>query len=479
MISVNGVSPSNTRYSIDHQYTGSASNISTDFKVVAFTNPADSEEPVTIEVTVSGIVDVRIQSITVEYTENYGLTIGETALTSDNVGSDGTITDLTGVEGTVKFTPANGDTPATLTLKGATINGDIQMESSADNKALIINLDGENEITGGMISFSNSQYPGDLTFTGTGSLNIGGEEAIFDGVNSVNTSNGLYIATDFPNPYCQNGFYLSHLSSDNNEVTSATISTSVTYPIWVYKGDFSTGTGFTQVTDANKSNILGDDDVKLSYNNNILTLNGFTANTYYTGDKYTYFMTYIGNELDNLTVNLASVSEIEGKGFYFEKENATLSFTTGETPGKLTISDYDYVVDSYQNTTVKYEKGLGNYFGEISVDWPRLKIGETLITGSNPVEGYEGVSYDDENNILTLDGTTIGTSGGSTVTDIFVYIKDLTVEISGSNTLYGRFWGQYEENDTKGTIFFKKASDAPEKYIINYIWNCRWPRPNN
>lgn len=439
-------------------------------------NPRSSWESISIFLNYTGSqesADLTIESISfltgVDGVTYYDLWVSDTEVTSLNA------TDIIGSNisnGKVSFTPANGDTPATLTLKGATINGDIQMESSADNKALIINLDGKNEITYGTISFSNSQYHGDLTFKGTGSLNIGGGEAIFDGVNSVNTSNGLYIATDFPNPYCQNGFYLSRLSSDNNEVTSATISTSVTYPIWVYKGDFSTGTGFTQVTDANKSNILGDDDVKLSYKNNILTLNGFTANTYYTGENYTYFMTYIGNELENLTVNLANVSEIEGKGFYFEKENATLSFTTGETPGKLTISDYDNVVDSYQSTTVKYKNDLGNYFGEISVDWPRLVIGETKVTGNETdpiiVKDFENntvstgtISFNKETNTLSLtDNATIGTLGS--VTDIFVYIKDLTVEISGSNTLYGRFWGGYEENDTKGTIFFKKASNEQE-----------------
>ena len=79
---------------------------------------------------------------------------------------------------------------------------------------------------------------------------------------------------------------------------------------------------------------------------------------------------------------------------------------------------------------------------------------------ASTIGDYSNVSFDDEMKTLTLGGVTIGTQN-STNTDITVYIKDLNVEISGTNTVYGRFYGFYEEDGIRaGTITFKKKSGA-------------------
>ena len=92
------------------------------------------------------------EDYTVSEPISYGLTIGVTELTSDNVTADGNITGLTGVTGTVKFMPANAETPATLILDNATIGtseGPTYIMSNYANGQLTISLAGTNKLYGG------------------------------------------------------------------------------------------------------------------------------------------------------------------------------------------------------------------------------------------------------------------------------------------------------------------------------------------
>lgn len=399
----------------------------------------------------------QISSITLTFSgTDYGISVGNYRVTSNNASN--VLGDATS---SVSYHNDNKE----LTLNGATITGNIVKSSSADDKALIINL-GESNILTGSIAF-NSQL-GDLTFTGDGSLAISSEEGVLSGIKEFNAS-GFYLATDHPLPFINEyGYYLCAVpdaSGTDRSVKQLTVSKDLeVYPIWVHN---ETGTGYTQVTKDNKDNVLSNNHIAYNNETPTLTLSDYTLTT--TGGSQSLYAFYIGKDLKNMTVNLVGNSTIGdndngGSGFAFEElseqeEKASLTFTTSKTsPGSLTVGSE--LTDG--SVTVNYSNGLGYTIStkKVSTDWTRLIIGETPITGNaTTVEGYENVSFDDENNILTLSGATIGSSQ-TTGTDIFVYMKDLTVEISGTNTINGRFWGQYEKDRVKGTILFKKVSNA-------------------
>lgn len=85
-----------------------------------------------------------------------GLTIAGTPITSDNIGTNGVISGVSGItSGTVSFAEAQSDpeTPATLTLDNASITGDIKF-----NASLTVHLVGDNTIT----KPENSSYAFDL-----------------------------------------------------------------------------------------------------------------------------------------------------------------------------------------------------------------------------------------------------------------------------------------------------------------------------
>ena len=366
---------------------------------------------------------VTIKEITVTYeTNNYGLTVAGIPVTSANAA------DILGDQSSsVSFTPANGSTPATLTLNNATISSGIT--TSLD--ALTINLGGTSSTSSlsGGISCSGSATDKTLAFSGTGSLTISNEnEIVFYGFTSVTPGDGLYIATDNPN----NILY----------ATSATISTKETYPIWVYN---KASGKYIQLTD---DAIL---DGAVSYNGSkqILTLNNFVCNE--TNQEFVF---HIGGSLTNLTVDLVGTNGMFYNCFYYHKpaggENLQLTYTTSSSNGRLEFSGGA----TYNDVDCAYDDGLGFYSTTISTDWPRLSVGDTLVRGTvSSVGDYDNISYDDETKTLTLSGTTIG-SQSSTATAILVYIKDLKVAISGSNTLYGRFDGEYS---SAGTISFQNT----------------------
>ena len=383
---------------------------------------------------------------------------GQTTITVAGNTPDATTGTITGdgiTSGTVSFEASTN----TLTLNAATINGSIEKTASKEGDQLIIILFGTNTVNGQILFQSeNRSYPGDLTFKGSGSLNIASndENGVIDGVSSVNTDEGLYIATDSPNPNCHNGYYTNSTNADDNSVKSLTVSSSETYPIWVYNS--SSSTKYTQLTAASSTfttaNVDDDHSGSVSFNGTTLTLNSFNCKT--ANDAYVF---YIGESKKELTINLEGTSCIFGNCFHYLTANNTLTFKTSEsTPGSL---EFTTSLSFWKDVTFEYSNGLGLYSNKISTDWPRLQIGNTYVRGTaTPVEGYSNVSFDDKKKILSLGGVTIGAEG-ATVTDINVYIKDLTVEISGNNTVYGRFFGSYEENGSRaGTITFKKKSGA-------------------
>lgn len=441
-ISVNGESPSNTSYNVDHSYSGTASSISTDFKVVTFNNPENenTEVPITIVVSVSGTVDVRIQSIKVEYTEDYGLKIGETALTSDNVDSEGNITGLTGIT----FTPGNN----TLTLNNATIEGDII------SQALTINLVGNNTISGKIHPSGYDVSEGELAFTGTenSSLTINassGSAAIYN-YTSVNfgsyklttsTSPGVYYNSDYHN------LWTNHFGGGGGNAGNVTLTTKTVYPLWIGNSTYT----FTQVTEDNKSKILGDS--KISFDgNNTLTLSeatlvgsiisGLSGGLTIVVDKEN-FITMTSTAGDSTLTRIRNIAS-----------NASLTIKKSNNEGICSfvvngpIKNFSSI--SYENGIYlsSAEDGLGNdlnpafiyynYSGGFqytdnstikSLTFSTTKpsesiwIGETQVGEDGSFTGIENVSFDKESKTLTLNGATISNN-------IISSLPNLTIKLT-------------------------------------------------
>ena len=364
--------------------------------------------------------------------------------------------DFSGVNittGTVHF-----DAPtSTLTLTGATITGNI----STTLGNLTINLVGSNTLNGCISNEEDYEYTS-LSFTGNGSLGITGAEGVFNDIESYELASGLYLASDSPAPYCDGS---SLRGADGNEVSNITISANVTYPVWVYTGGQTTD--YTQLT-ATTNSVNGTSGTA-SYNGNLLTLTNFDCNT--TGGGYAF---YIGREMDQLTVNLSGSSTITGAGFYFANNDATLTFTKGETDGSLQVQDGQMATCSDGIPSIACENGLVLNDRTVSTGGIRIDIADYPFTESGSL--YEGkVSYDASTNTLTInDGLTIGSATASS--DITVYVDHLIVELNGESRIYGNI--QYASANQSSSIQINKADGATSANLtlsdVSGFGSCTW-----
>ena len=348
--------------------------------------------------------------------------------------------------GKVSFTPADNTTtpatPATLTLNGATINGSISI--SSELAALTINLVGEN--TSGLIT--NEQGHTTVSFTGEGSIDI--NNGVFNNI-SCELASGLYLATDSPAPYNDDG---TLRGADGSAVSSITISNKETYPIWVCNTG-SELTGYTQLT-ADDPLVNGTNGTA-SYNGSILTLTNFACTT--TDGEPAF---YIGQDVDNLIVNLKGTNTINmGNGFYFLEDNANLTFTTGtgENVGSFTVTGDDITIS---NISISCKDGLvfnegvdNNIVYSVSTDGVRVKVGDVSVSSTTEdVLGDDNVSFNAEFNTLTLSGVDLS----QLEEGIQVYVDSLIVNISGENTIGGRII--YEGRSQSSSIQINKDGEA-------------------
>ena len=185
--------------------------------------------------------------------------------------------------------------------------------------------------------------------------------------------------------------------------------------------------------------IWNGDGVSFDEATNTLTLDG--ANIY-CGSRWAF---EFGPTVTAMNVVLKGTNTIRGNGFRFMESPVSLTFMTDvAAPGNLTISGEDYTfvgtTVSQGSTTVYCENGLvydaaqkkvGISEYNVTVGGiPVTSINVSRITGEN-ISGI--VSFDVENNILTLNGATIDMSqkdGYPVESDI----KDLKVLLIGKNT---------------------------------------------
>ena len=270
----------------------------------------NNSETESIPLTISSIEIVPIYDITIAGTEVDGDNASNIFAGGEN-------------DGKVSFTPATGDTPATLTLNGANIEGGV----SCNLDALTIHLSGDN-------SLESIEGGGSLTFSGenNATLSLNFSDGIMRGFSSVDFGGYNLLSNSSPDVhYDDTDHRLVDYNSDN--VADLTLTKKTIYPIWVYD-DAGSDFNFKQITEDNKTNVLGDDYSSVSFDgNNTLNLKGAQiAHTFY--DSF-----IIGVSLNNLTIHLVGYNEIGGSdrnAFKFLGNNTTLSFTTSETlPGCL------------------------------------------------------------------------------------------------------------------------------------------------
>ena len=324
-----------------------------------------------------------------------------TGANKDNVLNDATAT--------VKYTPANGETAQKLTLNGMSITNTSQVGITASND-LTIALSGENKISSSAHAIEMTS--GTLTITGPGSLN-------------ASSSSG------------QTTIY----ANGNVEINSG-----------------------AKITATNTGNSMGD-VIDLNDSNNNLTITG--KDTKVVAQKTTGSETAI-NHIGTLTVN-------NGATLTAQSNSRAISCTTFNTDTNSSVkvaNDYNGTGSSDYNST---SNNLSSYqYVKIQSDTTpvvgyNVWVGDTQITSANMnnVLGNDGtptVIYAPDSKTLTLNGAHITGAPSrqytSTITDACgIYAKhDLTIKLSGSNTVKGSEKADEQKNGSYGIFVSGKLT---------------------
>ena len=309
----------------------------------------------------------------------YNVWVGGTQVTSAN--KDNVLNDATA---TVKYTPADGETAQKLTLNGMSITNTSQIGITASND-LTIALSGENEISSSAHAIEMTN--GTLTITGPGSLNA---------------------------------------SSSSGQTTIYTQGS----------GDVIINGG-AQITAENTSNGMGD-AIHLEESNKNLTVTG--NGTQLIARKTEGKQTAI-NGVATLSVSDGATLTAQSKGTAI----SCTKFSPDSTSKVKVAEDYNGTTPSdYNNsTTLSNCKYVHVYPKTASVEHYGVWIGSTELTSANKNSIQNGVTYDPDTKTLTLTNAAITGARNrqytSTITDACgIYAKhDLTIELSGSNTVKG------------------------------------------
>lgn len=426
--------------------------------------------------------------INIEY---YGITVGGVEVTSQNAMS---VTGDNISNGMVSYSAQDN----TLTLNGATISsGGITCQ---DN--LRLSIIGSVTVNG---SITTSKQNGatltlqhgddtaaDLTYNPTsGGAASGFTSVVYDGMYlTPAVYNANYQLTegnrrDVKYSPSRQRFEESEWSS----LSTVKFTSAKNYELWL---------GGTKVTDANKNDILEDDEPTASFNpsNNTLTLNGMTLTSTWIYDSG------IISRLPNLKIvvngeNIITCND-SCTAIRADMEGAqTLTIENGDNDGSLTftashaIRDFNSLtltglhwVDgnnyAFENATTSsnYGSHTGTQVVDKSGDSPvevgnatlsskySLKVGgvdvtdanASNITGNNITTGT--VSFNASTNTLTLNGATL-------TEPIIVGMPNLTIDIQGNNTITTNTTCIQKLNDnTNPSLTFKSTSNAVGSLIL-------------
>lgn len=376
------------------------------------------------------------------------LMIGDTEITGD-------VTNLDGYPG-VSFDATNN----ILTLSSATIGASII--SYIDD--LTINLEGTNTISGGIsilkTAIGSLKFTGSndcsLTINNAGSSSSGAAIYNFTSVDfgsfnlSSNTAPGVYYKTDKgdPNSYQT---WTNHIGGGGFTVSNITLTKKTLFPLWIQ----TSSSTFVQITEDNKSDVLGDSKVTFD-GNQTLTLSevNMTASIV-SGISALTIMVDKENSIQGIgsdSIRTCIRNIAPGASLTLQKStNGTpsLSLTGGSVIGNFSTINYaegglylhaysgsDPAPDAY----FSYEGLKGADKAEFTTEGLDylLKIGDTSINESVTINsendaiisGSIAFSIDENNNgILTLDNVTLSND----VNDkILSYLPSLTINIKGS-----------------------------------------------
>lgn len=457
--------------------------------------------------------EVNDNSLILSYLEIFDLSIAGTTVTSKNMHNVLSENDVDNVS----FTPASPDNGNVniLSMNGVSLEGNI-ISGLGDLKIVI---QGENTIavrdTAAVIRSTNG-----------GKLRISKPESaqsptlVLQNDNSDNHPNyHCPVIKDFDSFELTEGLYLSNARSDGSEgepatyeafdnldlnggkttkglvnptdaytwqprgISKVTISTNVSYPIWISDHRQYVGAGYNpvyvQVTAENANSVFTTDTestgtasfTPASANNNYV--NTLTLSRVATKDA-------IFTSLPNLTIEFSgenSIGESNGNnGFIHGSDpNAVLTFKALTSDAELAFSagNERSVVEgfgdvAFENAIPQYsddffydktDRRYKNRYGDLSILTVAadpspygLTIGDVAVNSFNAdnILGDGKVSYDPDKYELTLNNATIGSS--SEVKNITFNGTALTVVLKGTNTLYGGF--TRTETNSKGNLSF-------------------------
>ena len=313
-------------------------------------------------------------------------------------------------DGTVTYTPATTTEAQKLTLNGMSITNTSQIGITASND-LTIALSGENEISSSAHAIEMTN--GTLTITGPGSLNASsssGQTTIYAGGNVIINSGAKITAI---NTSTSNGDAI-HLYDTTNKNLTIT---------------------------GNNTQVIAQKSGSATAINGVATLT--------VSDGATLTAQSNGKAISCSTFSPDSTSKVEVADNY-----------RGTTP-----SDYS------NSTVLSNCKYVHVYPKTASVKHYGVWIGSTELTSTNKNSIQNGVTYDPDTKTLTLTNAAITGARNrqytSTITDACgIYAKhDLTIELSGSNTVKGSENPDEQKNGNygifvSGRLTFTSASDS-------------------
>ena len=412
------------------EYTGSAIR---GFSGVTLANGLNYEEDVKYHASdkVLKYSNGQAEIALVHISYHYGLTIAGVPVTNTNLSAEGTVTGLENI----KFDPASGTAPATLTLNNAEIHGTITYNGTSD---LTIAFSGTTNSVSTSSEINAIKYEGSaserpkLTFSltngsTTGSLNISASYSVIEGFSDVDFGSFNLASTSAQGVYYDNTNGPS-MRGHEDSASDLTITTETYYPIWIFNpSQNNTGYPYAQLNKDSKSVTI--DDGSISYDgDHTITISNVNFN--YGNNT----LIVVGPSMEQLTVNLVGQSTTgEATTVLSLWDTTPLTFTTDkDEPGSLTgpsivswkngngqISCKDGLVFNYDSSTT--------YTETISTEGSPLQIGNTLISETG--EYLDGtISFDANSKKLTLNNATINGN-------IISALGDLTIHLIGNNSI--------------------------------------------
>ena len=361
---------------------------------------------------------------------DYGLTVAGVAVTSANASN--VLSDQE--TPTVVFTPATGETAATLTLNGASFTGCVQWTNS---DPLIVNFVGTSIITLESEGYAFVGNGGVLTFMTTSSTPL-----------LVRNT----FATTITNGWAQGS---TEVAWDDESATWYLKQTQTSYELTLYKNaeTYNLTVARVAVTEVNASDVLGDGKVSYDSKTNKLTLNGATIAPQGEAPGIDYTGT------DDLTISFSGTNSITGaSGCSAIRYNGTsqtqptLTFESSSASSTLTLTETSSSVIRYFSSVLGVN-GIND-----------AKDNMLALTGGN-------VSYDAENGLYTGDDQNTVSVTSATITSGYgLAVGGVVVFADNASHILG---------DNNTTVTFNASNSILTLNGANFTGNIRWISANN